>query len=46
MKMTGSTYNQAVQRLATLSNEQVGRTVIKLRALQPKLQQCILRAKI
>ena len=44
--MGGSTYNQAVQRLAALSDEQVGRTVIKLRALQPKLQQCILRAKI
>lgn len=38
--------HEAVARLGAVPNEEVGRTVIKLRALQPKLQQCILRAKI
>lgn len=41
-----ATQTRAVQRLEAIPSEQVGRTVIKLRALQPKLQQCILRAKI
>jgi hypothetical protein len=44
--LTSPGQQQAVARLAVMSNEQVGRTIIKLRALQPKLQQCILRAKI
>ncbi len=37
----------AAQRsLAAVPNAQLGRTVIKLRALQPKLDKCILRAKV
>ncbi len=42
----GSTYTLALQKLAKVPDEQVGRTVIKLRALQPRLQQCIIHAKV
>ncbi|MDP9422867.1 MAG: hypothetical protein M3Q19_08550 [Pseudomonadota bacterium] len=36
----------AQRNLAVTPNAQLGRTVIKLRALQPKLDKCILRAKV
>ena len=37
---------RAQLKLGALSNEQVGRTVIKLHVLQPKLDKCVLRAKV
>lgn len=33
-------------KLAAVSDQQVGRTVIKLYVLQPKLDKCVLRAKV
>jgi hypothetical protein len=33
-------------KLAAVSDRQVGRTVIKLHVLQPKLDKCVLRAKV
>ena len=37
---------RALGKLEAASNEQVGRTVIKLSVLQPKLDKCVLRAKV
>lgn len=38
--------NAAKAKLRATGAYQVGQTIIKLRTLQPKLQQCILRAKV
>jgi hypothetical protein len=38
--------NAAKAKLRAAGAYQVGQTIIKLRTLQPKLQQCILRAKV
>ncbi|MBA3668354.1 MAG: hypothetical protein H0W65_11660 [Sphingomonas sp.] len=39
-------FTAAKAKLQRLSDDQVGRTVIKLRTLQPKLDKCVVRAKV
>lgn len=39
-------FTKAQARLNLVDEKQVGKTVIKLRSLQPKLQQCVVRAKV
>lgn len=39
-------FTQAKAKLSAVDDKQVGKTVIKLRSLQPKLQQCVVRAKV
>ena len=39
-------FNEAKKKLSIAGSDQVGKTLIKIRTLQPKLNQCILRAKI
>ena len=39
-------FREAKKKLTIAGSDQVGKTLIKVRTLQPKLNQCILRAKI
>jgi hypothetical protein len=41
-----ATFTLSANKLKSLPDAQVGRTVIKLRTLQPKLDRCIVRAKV
>jgi hypothetical protein len=41
-----SKYGAAMQKVATFDKEQIGQTIIQLKVLKPKLDQCILLAKL
>ena len=45
--LAGNTaYSAAFQKLDKLPDARIGMTVIKLQGLQPRLQQCIIHAKV